>query len=99
MQTLLDKCLADDGVDYVEIDVNADVPRMQRTLLELGFVPAAYIPAMVFHHVERLDVVKMVYLFVPFEVSNACLVESVAPFAAVVEPDWCDRWPCPRSSA
>ncbi len=87
LRALLDKCRADEDIDYVEIDVNADVPRMQRTLLELGFVPAAYVPAMVFHHVERLDVVKMVYLFVPFGVSEVCLEESVSPFAALVERD------------
>jgi hypothetical protein len=32
----------------IEIDVSAYAPRMQRTLLELGFLPAAYVPAMVF---------------------------------------------------
>jgi hypothetical protein len=38
---------------------------MQRTLVELGFLPIAYIPAMVFHRVERLDVIKMARLLVP----------------------------------
>jgi CRP-like cAMP-binding protein len=38
---------------------------MQRTLVELGFLPVAYVPALVFHHVERLDVVKMVRLLIP----------------------------------
>ena len=50
------------GVAYVEADVSAYAPRMQRTLLALGFLPAAYVPAMVFHEVERLDVLKMVRL-------------------------------------
>ncbi|MEZ4292486.1 MAG: cyclic nucleotide-binding domain-containing protein [Myxococcota bacterium] len=36
---------------------------MQRTLLELGFLPVAYVPAMVFSDVERLDIVKMVRLY------------------------------------
>jgi hypothetical protein len=52
---------------YIEIDVSADAPRMQRTLVELGFLPAAYVPALVFHHVERLDVIKMVRLLLPLE--------------------------------
>lgn len=52
------------GMEYVEVDVSAHSPRMQRTLLELGFVPAAFVPALVFHQVERLDVVKMVRLLV-----------------------------------
>ena len=50
------------GVEYIEIDVSAHAPRMQRTLLELNFLPVAYIPAMVFHEVERLDIVRMVRL-------------------------------------
>lgn len=49
-------------VDYIEVDVSAHAPRMQRTLVELGFMPVAYIPAMVFADVERLDVVKMARL-------------------------------------
>jgi len=47
----------------IEVDVSAYAPRMQRTLIELGFVPVAYVPALVFHEVERLDVVKMLRLF------------------------------------
>jgi ribosomal protein S18 acetylase RimI-like enzyme len=46
----------------IEVDVSAHAPRMQRTLLELGFLPVAYLPALVFHDVERLDVVKMLRL-------------------------------------
>jgi hypothetical protein len=38
--------------------VSAHAPRMQRTLIELGFLPVAYLPALVFHDVERLDVVS-----------------------------------------
>ncbi|MEO0605752.1 MAG: cyclic nucleotide-binding domain-containing protein, partial [Myxococcota bacterium] len=41
--------------------------RLQRTLLEMGFVPAAFVPAMVFDRVERLDVVKFVHATVPME--------------------------------
>lgn len=50
------------GVRYLEVDVSAYSPRIQRTLLELGFLPVAYVPAMVFDEVERLDVVRMVRL-------------------------------------
>jgi GNAT superfamily N-acetyltransferase len=32
-------------IRYIEIDVSAYSPRMQRTLLEIGFLPAAYVPA------------------------------------------------------
>lgn len=52
------------GTEYVEVDVSAHAPRMQRTLLELGFLPVAYVPAMVFHEVERFDVVRMARVLV-----------------------------------
>lgn len=58
------------GSSHIEVDVSAHAPRMQRTLVELGFLPVAYVPAMVFHHVERLDVVKMVRLLIPPAVST-----------------------------
>ena len=48
---------------------------MQRTLLELGFLPVAYIPAFAFDEVERLDVVKMFRLPAPPEVN----IEALAP--------------------
>ena len=55
---LLERCRKS-GVEYIDVDVSAHAPRMQRTLVELGFVPSAFVPAMVFHDVERLDVIKM----------------------------------------
>ena len=56
------KCREEWGIQYIEIDVSAHSPRMQRTLLELNFLPVAYIPAMVFHEVERLDIIRMARL-------------------------------------
>jgi GNAT superfamily N-acetyltransferase len=61
--------------ELVEIDVSAYAPRMQRTLLELGFLPVAYIPAFAFDEVERVDVVKMFRLPGPPEVN----LEALAP--------------------
>jgi len=46
----------------IEIDVSAHAPRMQRTLLEMGYLPVAYVPALAFQDVERVDVVKMFHL-------------------------------------
>lgn len=69
-KSLLNRSQTKWGIDYIEVDTSAYSPRMQRTLLELGFLPAAYIPAMVFHEVERLDVLRMVRLLVPFELGN-----------------------------
>jgi hypothetical protein len=61
------------GVYCAEVTVSAHAPRMQRTLLELGFLPAAYVPALVFDEVERLDVVKMIRMLTPPEVDTGGL--------------------------
>lgn len=72
------------GTHYLEIDVSAHAPRMQRTLVELGFVAAAYLPAMVFTDVERLDVLRMVKLFGEHELETPELVEEARPFFEIV---------------
>lgn len=56
--------------EVVEVDVSAYAPRMQRTLIELGFLPVAYVPALAFNEVERLDVIKMFRLPAPPDVSS-----------------------------
>ena len=71
-------------VDYVEVDVNAHAPRMQKTLLELGFVPVAYLPAAVFHHVERLDTVRMQRFYFPVRTTELHLVEESKPVFEMV---------------
>ncbi len=70
--------------EYIEVDVNAHGTRLQRTLLELGFLPAAYVPALAFHDVERLDAVRMVRLLVPAEVGDVALIDVVRPIFHVV---------------
>ncbi|NNE69162.1 MAG: GNAT family N-acetyltransferase [Rhodothermales bacterium] len=72
------------GTAYFEVDVSAYAPRMQRTLIELGFVPAAYIPALTFHHVERLDIVKMVRVEGPLDWGPLALVPEVQEVAGQV---------------
>ena len=78
------RCRTDAQVCYVEIDVNAHAPGMQRTLLELGFVPVAYVPALAFHRVERLDVVKMARLLRPLEDIPMALVPPVEVVAELI---------------
>ncbi len=58
------------GAQYIEIDVSAYSPQMQKTLDRLGFIPVAYCPSMVFRGVERLDVVRMAKLNFPPDVEN-----------------------------
>jgi len=72
------------GIEYIEIDVSAYAPRMQRTLLELNFLPVAYVPAMVFYQVERLDIIKMVRLNKLQDLGPLALTEPVQAVADVV---------------
>ncbi|MFX0204120.1 MAG: cyclic nucleotide-binding domain-containing protein, partial [Candidatus Hodarchaeota archaeon] len=58
------------NAQYIEMDVSAYSPRMQKTLDRLGFVPVAYCPSMVFRGVERLDVVRMAKLLIPPDVKD-----------------------------
>ena len=58
------------GVQYLEIDVNSHSSSLQGTLIELGFLPTAYIPPMVFDGVERIDVIKMSRIMVPLEIGD-----------------------------
>jgi len=81
---------------YIEIDVSAYSPRMQRTLVEIGFLPAAYVPAMVFHEVERLDVIKMVRLLTPLEVESAQLTPRAKIIAETVLRPFRSRSVLPR---
>lgn len=78
------KCREEMGVEYIEIDVSAYAPRMQRTLLELNFLPVAYVPAMVFYQVERLDIVKMVRLNKLQDLGPLALTEPMQAIADVV---------------
>jgi GNAT superfamily N-acetyltransferase len=78
------KCREEMGIEYIEIDVSAYAPRMQRTLLELNFLPVAYVPAMVFYQVERLDIVKMVRLNKLQDLGPLGLTEPVQAVADVV---------------
>jgi GNAT superfamily N-acetyltransferase len=80
----------------IEVDVSAYAPRMQRTLIELGFLPAAYLPALVFHEVERLDVVKMVRLFTPPHVRTDRLTPNCAALAELVLRSFRNRVVLPR---
>lgn len=81
---LMRRCREEWNTRYVEVDVSAHAPRMQRTLVELGFLPAAYVPAMVFDQVERLDVIRMVQLLVPVDVGPVALTEEAQVYADLV---------------
>lgn len=84
LQELEKRCREEHQMCYIEIDVSAHAPGMQRTLLELGYVPAAYVPALAFHQVERLDVVKMARLLIPLSSDPMCLVPPVEELADLI---------------
>lgn len=83
-EALIQDCRDRLQTQYIEVSVSAFYPRMQRTLLELGFLPAAYVPAAVFHKVGRLDVIRMVRLFEPIDTSRDVWVPEVRPVAKAV---------------
>lgn len=89
-------CEEDEEISYIETDISAYSPRMQRTLLELGYLPAAYIPAMIFHRVERLDAVRMVRLLSPLDVDGAVLHTTSRRAAAIVADLFRERTVVPR---
>ena len=90
------KCREQWDIEYLEVDVNAHAPSMQRTLLELGYLPAAYIPAMVFHEVERLDGIRMVRLLVEPNLGRVELIPAAKPVADLIMQFFVDRMVIPR---
>lgn len=79
----LDERSRDWDAELIEIDVSAYAPRLQRTLVELGYVAAAYVPALAFHRVERLDLIKMVRLLKSPN-APAQLIPQMEPIADLV---------------
>jgi RimJ/RimL family protein N-acetyltransferase len=72
--------------EAIDCEVSAYSPRIQRTLLDLGFLPAAYIPGMVFHGTARWDVVKMMKLNVAWDLGPLQLVDSAREMFDLVTP-------------
>ncbi len=93
------KCRKQWGIEYLETDVSAHAPRMQRTLLELGYLPAVYIPALAFHEVERLDGIRMVRLLIPPELGRIELADECRPVADVVMRRFVTRQVLPQIAA
>ena len=68
----------------VELDVSAYAPRLQATLVELGFVPVVYQPGMIVHGGERLDVVRMMRRRLPLHAEALDLTSAAAAVHALV---------------
>jgi GNAT superfamily N-acetyltransferase len=76
---------------YVEADVSAYVPGIQRTLERLGFMAVAYCPSMVFEDVERVDVVRMAKLVEPYFREDIPLSVAARSVRDLVEGSMADR--------
>jgi RimJ/RimL family protein N-acetyltransferase len=77
--------------EVIDCDVSAASPRIQRTLVEMGFLPVAYVPGMVFHHTERWDVVRMMKLNTAWELGPLELTENAQAMFDVVTPAFIRR--------
>ena len=76
---------------YIEADVNAYTPAIQRTLERMGFMAVAYCPSMVFEEVERLDVIRMAKLTVPYFPEEIPLTDSAGQIREFIERSLEDR--------
>jgi len=76
---------------YVEADVTAYAPAIQRTLERMGFMAVAYCPSMIFEDVERLDVIRMAKLNTPYFREDIPLTDSAERIRDLVERSMDDR--------
>ena len=81
---------------YIEVDISGYSPSMQRTFLELQFVPVAYMPSFAFQGAERYDVMRMARLFVPAEIDSAVLHHRTQPVFDIVKSNFSTRDLLPR---
>lgn len=96
LSELEERCREEWDISYIELDVSAHAPRMQRTALQLGFVPVAYAPALAFVDVERLDLVKFAKLLIPLDLGPMMLIPPVSDMAELVLATFRRREVLPR---
>jgi GNAT superfamily N-acetyltransferase len=96
---LEERCREEWDIAYMELDVSAHAPRMQRTVLQLGYVPTAYTPALAFHDVERLDLVKFSKLLIPLDIGQVMLTPPISDLADLVLASFRRREVLPRLGA
>ena len=58
-------------LEYLEIDVSAHAPRMQRTLLELGYNPTGFVPALAFDEWNTYVAGKAPDFFEDYDIADA----------------------------
>ncbi len=70
----------------IECDVSATSPAIQQTLFDMGFLPAAYVPGMVFHNTHRPDIVRMIKLNQPWDLGPLVLTDPSREYFETVAP-------------
>jgi GNAT superfamily N-acetyltransferase len=74
--------------EVMTVDVSAYQPRLQRLLFGYGFRPVVYAPAMVFQGTERLDIIKMIKLNVPYDPGEMALTQASRNVVSMVEANF-----------
>lgn len=86
LRLVVDKAEQDYEAAVIECDVSAYSPRIQQTLLEMGFLPTSYVPGMVFHRTARYDIVKFAKLNVLWDLGPVELIDSSREYYDLVAP-------------
>ncbi len=73
---------------YIEVDLSAYSPRVQKTFYDLGYRPVAYCPAMVFQDVERLDVVRFAKVNTKYDLGSLNLTDPTREVFDLVNPQF-----------
>lgn len=76
---------------YVECDILMSAPRLLKTAEQLGFVPVAYLPALLVRGDRRADVVKMVKLNMVYELENPTLTTDARTIIKIVDQNFQDQ--------
>ena len=72
------------GALYIEADVSAYSPRIQKTFIDLGYKPVAYCPSMVFQDTERLDLIRFAKVNTPIRLGHLKIKDSSKPIFKTV---------------
>ena len=93
----MDYLMARDGEQIVgAIGFTGDALEQTIRVIELQFLPAAYVPAIVFHEVERLDIIKMVRIPVLEDLGLLALEPAMQGVADLVMRGFAQRAVAPR---
>ncbi|MCL5098051.1 MAG: cyclic nucleotide-binding domain-containing protein [Candidatus Omnitrophica bacterium] len=76
---------------YLEVDVLLTASRLLKSAEQLGFVPAAYLPAFCLRNEQCVDVAKMVKLNLVYSLENVTLTARARQLVEVVDHNFQDQ--------